>query len=103
MFTKTGKGKRRIYTPKYKAEVAKLCEQANQRPYTLAKDLGLTASAVRNWVSRVAVDRGKVRIGSVITAERGELRELRQALRGLRQARDILKRATSLFVKERTS
>ena len=100
MSTKTGKAKRRIYTPEYKAEVVKLCEQENQSPYKVAKDLGLTASAVRNWVTQAGVDQGKAGIGPLTTEEREELRVLRKEIRVLRQERDILKRATSFFVKE---
>jgi transposase len=100
MSTITGKTKRRIYTPEYKAEVVRLCEQESQSPYKVAKSLGLTASAVRNWVTQAAVDQGKAGVGPLTTAEREELRVLRKEIRVLRQERDILKRATSFFVKE---
>lgn len=100
MSTETRKAKRKKFTPEYKAEVVRLCQQENQSPYKVAKDLGLTASAVRNWVIQDAVDHGKGGIGQLSTAEREELRVLRKENRVLRQERDILKRATSFFVKE---
>ena len=94
------KSETRIYTPEYKAEVVKLYEQENQNPYKVAKDLGLTASAVRNWVTQAAVDQGKGGLGPLTSAKREELRVLRKEIRVLRQEWDILKKATSFFVKE---
>lgn len=103
MSTENRKTKRKIYTPEYKAEVVQLCKEANKSPYAVAKELGLTPSAVRNWVIQTEVDQGKGGVGLLTTAEREELRMLRKENRVLRQERDILKRATSFFVKECTS
>ena len=55
-----------------------------------ARDLGLTESALRNWVKRARADRTKGSTG-LTTAEREELARLRKENRMLQEERDILK------------
>ena len=66
----------------------------------LSRDLGLTESAVRNWVAQAEIDAGKGPPGALTTAERQELAQLRRDNRRLRMERDILKKATAFFAKE---
>lgn len=94
---------RRKFSREYKAEVVRLCQLPGKSAHIVANDLGLTESAVRNWVEQAKVDQGDGTSGVLTTAERDELSALRREVRTLRQERDILKRATALFAREATS
>jgi transposase len=95
--------KRRKFTSEYKAEVVRLCQQPGKTANGVAEELGLTPSAVMNWVKQASVDAGGGGSGALTTEERGELAALRREVRTLRQEREILKRATAFFAKEGTS
>lgn len=97
------KRKRRQFTDEYKAEVVRLCQQPGKTPNGVAKELGLTPSAVMGWVKQATVDAGGGGSGALTTAEREELAALRREVRTLRQEREILKKATAFFAKEGTS
>jgi transposase len=103
IMSKKRQGKRRKFTSEYKAEVVRLCQQPGSTPFAVARELGLTASAVTNWVRQATVDAGGGGSGPLTTAEREELAALRRENRVLRQEREILKRATAFFAKEGTS
>lgn len=87
--------RRRAFSESYKAEVVELCRSGGRSIGQVARDLDLTETAVRRWVSQAEVDHGE-RDG-LTTAEREELRQLRKENRVLREERDILKRATAFF------
>lgn len=95
--------KRRLFTPEYKAEVVKLCQQPGKTAHGIAAELGLTASAVSTWVTQAKVDAGAGGTGALTTAERDELSALRREVKTLRQEREILKRATAFFAREGSS
>lgn len=65
----------------------------------VARELDLTASALRQWVERSRADRTKGKTG-LTTAEREELARLRKELRIVQEERDILKKATAFFAKQ---
>ena len=94
--------KRRSFTAEYKAEVVGLVRDGGRSIGAVARDLGLTESAVRNWVSRSAADAGRGDGKVLTTAEREELSVLRRENRQLRMEREILKKATAFFAKEST-
>ncbi len=52
------KRKRRVFTDDYKAEVVRLCRQPGKTAHGVAKELGLTPSAVMGWVKQASVDAG---------------------------------------------
>ncbi len=66
---------------------------------SVARDMDLTETAVREWVRQAERDEG-VRNDGLTTAERAELTQLRKELRETREERDILKRAVSFFARE---
>jgi transposase len=66
----------------------------------VARDLGLTESALRIWVQQAKADRGEGKSGALMTAEREELSRLRKRVRELEVERDILKNAAAFFAKE---
>ena len=75
-----------------------LCRTSGQAIAAVARDLGLTETAVRRWVAQAEIDAGQ-RDG-LTTAEREELSRLRKEVRVLREERDVLKRATVFFAAE---
>ena len=92
--------KRLIFTPEYRAEVVRLCQQPGKTPHGVATELGLTPSAVSAWVAQSKADAGPGGVGALTSAEREELSALRREVKMLRQEREILKRATAFFARE---
>ena len=92
--------KRRKFTDEFKAETVRLVNEGPRSIAEVARDLDLTESAVRHWVSRADVDAG--RREGVTTPELDELRRLRAENRQLRMEREILKKATAFFAREST-
>ena len=89
---------RRSFTKEFKAEVVELVRQPGNTAASVARDLDLTETAVREWVRQVDVDEG--RRDGLTSAEQEELVRLRRENRVLRAERDILKRATAFFTRE---
>jgi transposase len=94
MSTKSERRKRRAFTKEYKAQVVGLVRDSGRGVGDVATELGLTVSAVRQWVKQAEVDEGRGPPGALTTAEREELTKLRREVRNLRAERDILKKAT---------
>jgi transposase len=89
---------RRSFTKEFKAEVVELVRQPANTAASVARDLDLTETAVRDWVKQADIDDG-TRDG-LTSSERAELAQLRKENRVLREERDILKRATAFFARE---
>ncbi len=92
--------KRRRFTAEFKAETVRLVEESGKPVSTIARDLDLTETSVRNWVSQARIDAGKGK-GELTTQERDELRRLRKENRVLKMEREILKKATAFVCHER--
>ena len=90
---------RRSYTDEFKAGAVALVLDEGKTVGQVARDLDLTASALRTWVERARADRTGGKTG-LTTEERHELSRLRKENRELRMERDILKKATAFFAKE---
>ena len=90
---------RRSFTPEFKAEVVELVRQDGNTVASVARDLDLTETAVREWVKQADLDDGR-RGDGLTSSEREELARLRREVRVLREERDILKRATAFFARE---
>ena len=91
---------RRNFTDDYKAGAVRLVLNEGKTVAAAARDLGLTESALRNWVEQARADRTQGRTG-LTTAEREELARLRKENRILQEEREILKKAAAFFAKER--
>jgi transposase len=90
---------RRQFTDEFRAQTVRLVLDEGKRVATVARDLGLTASSLRNWVDQARADRTKGKTG-LTTAEREELARLRKENRILQEERDILKKAAAFFAKQ---
>ena len=94
--------KRRKFTHEFKAEAVRLCEVGDRTVTQVARDLDLTETALREWVSRAAIDRGNDKSGALTNSEREELQQLRRENKRLQMEREILKKAAAFFAKENT-
>ena len=99
---KAGRDKRRerrSFTEEFKAGAVRLVLDEGKSISQVARDLDLTASALRLWVVHERADRTKGKTG-LTSEERAELSRLRKENRQLRMERDILKKAAAFFAKE---
>lgn len=64
----------------------------------IAKDLGISESCLRNWMSQADVNEGRKE--GLTTDERAELVRLRRELRVKDMEIEILKRASAYFARE---
>ena len=94
------KRERRSFTREYKAEVVDLIRKSGKSVGAVSRELGLTETAVRRWVTQAEIDSGEGPAGALTTAEREELAELRKRVKTLEMEREILKKATAFFAKE---
>jgi transposase len=90
---------RRSFTDEFKAGAVRLVLEEGKTVGQVARELDLTASALRTWVERSRAERTNGKTG-LTTAEREELARLRKECRTLRMERDILKKAAAFFAKE---
>ena len=92
--------KRRKFTPEFKLETVKLVGEGSRSVGQVARDLDLTESALRRWVTQHDIDAG-TREG-LNSVERDGLQRLRSENRQLKMERDILRKAAAFFAKEST-
>ena len=92
--------KRRKFTDEFKADAVKLVKSSDRGIPTVAAELDLTESALREWVQRADIDAGVGPAGALTTTEREELAGLRREVKRLRLEREILKAAATFFAKE---
>jgi transposase len=91
---------RRRFDDDFKAQAVRLVLEEGKSIPSVARDLDLTESNLRVWVTRAQADRTHGRTG-LTTAEREELARLRKENRILREEREILKKAAAFFATER--
>ncbi len=89
---------RRAFTDEFKARTVELVRTSGKSMAEVSRDLDLTETAVRRWVAQADIDAG--RRDGLTSAEREELTRLRRDNRVLREEREILKKAATLFAKE---
>lgn len=94
------KKKRRAFTPEQKAEAVKIVRTSGKSVGQVAREMGLTETALRNWVRQDEVDRERDPRGPLTTDERAELARLRKELKRVEMERDFLKKAAAFFARE---
>jgi transposase len=82
---------RRQFDDDFKAQAVRPVLDEGKTVGAVARDLDLTETALREWVTRARANRTNGRTG-LTTAEREELARLRKENRILREEREILKR-----------
>jgi transposase len=91
---------RRQFDDDFKAQAVRLVLDERKTVGSVARDLDLTETALREWVNRARADRTQGKTG-LTTAEREELARLRKENRILREEREILRKAAAFFANER--
>ena len=91
--------KRRVFTPEYKDEAARMVIELSRSIATVAREIGLNEQTLRNWVNAYreahAGDEPPLKI-----SERARLRELEKEVRELRLEKEFLGKAAAFFAKE---
>src|SRR3954451_14441987 len=90
---------RRQFDDDFKAQAVRLVLDEGKTVGSVARDLDLTETALREWVNRARADRSGGKTG-LTTTEREELARLRKENRILQEEREILKKATAFFAKQ---
>jgi transposase len=88
---------RRKFTDEFKAETVKLIRGSGRTVGSVARELSLTETAVRDWVKQAEASGSA---DTLSTDERAELRRLRKENQEFRMEKEILRKATAFFAKE---
>lgn len=86
------------YPTEFREQIVALA-RSGRTPTELAEEFEPSAQTIRNWIKQADLDEGR-RDDDLTTAERDELRRLRQENRRLQQERDILAKAAAWFAQE---
>ena len=98
----TGQRARRKHSKEFKANAVSLARRADIGFRRAAQDLGISESLLRKWDHQAeAQGQEAFRGHGVRTAQDAKIAALEREVRVLREERDILKKATEFFVKER--
>jgi len=89
---------RRKYSDEFKEEAVKLAQRSGVPMSQTAKELGINAEMLRNWVRQFGSGADGERRMS--PAEHSEMIRLRRELKRVTEERDILKKAVGIFTKE---
>ena len=82
---------RRNFTDEQKAEAVNIVKQSGKPVSQVAREMGLTESALRNWVKQSQIDAQPRLEGELTSAEQQELVRLRRELKRVTMERDFLK------------
>ena len=83
----------RAFPREFRDDVVAIARRREVSFEQIAKDFGISATTVQNWVSRAEVEDG-VKPG-LTSAEQAENRELRKRVRLLEQENEVLRRAAA--------
>ena len=87
------------YPEEFRGEAIRRALLGDKPLRQLAKDLGISDVALRNWIKQDKAERGE-RPGGLSGDEREELQRLRDENAKLRMEREILAKAAVFFAKE---
>jgi transposase len=87
------------YTKEFKQEAVRLVETSNKNKAEIARDLGISDSALSKWCKEFATHGDQAFPGKGHQTELEEkVKQLQREVDILRQERDILKKAVRIFV-----
>jgi transposase len=88
------------FPPGFRRDAVALVRSSGRPVRQLARELGMSAETLRNWVKQDRIDQGEAE--GLTSSEREELRRLRREVAELRLERDLLVKAAAFFAKETT-
>lgn len=92
--------KRKTYTREFKLEAIQLAETSDKSIAEIERDLGLGSGQIHHWKHQLANEGGDAFPGKGHLKPQDELiRQLQRENEILRQERDILKKAISVFAR----
>jgi transposase len=91
----------KVYPKEFKEEALRLVQTSGKPIAQIARELGISDSAIHNWRKELA-EQGKEAFPGKghQTALEEETRRLKREVERLQQERDILKKAVSIFSRE---
>ena len=92
----------RIYTEEFKQDAVRLVETSGRPKTQVARDLGISESALYRWIKVYGTDQAQAANtnGQSVKDLEVELKRLRRENEVLRQERDILKKAISIYSRD---
>ena len=90
--------KRRQFDRAFKVEAVRLVTEEGRPLAAVARDLDIGENVLRRWKQQLAKDQDLAFVGTGnLSPEQAELRRLQRENADLREERDILKKAISVF------
>lgn len=86
------------FPPEFKRRAVELTRESDKSVSQVARELGVSASGLRNWVAQADIDDG--RKPGLSSEDRAELAELRREKFRLETENEILRRAAAFFARE---
>jgi transposase len=91
----------KTYTREFKLEAVRLVRSSDKPMSQIARDLGVSDSALYHWCKQLADQGEQAFPGSGHqSAEQDEIRRLKRELEVTRQERDILKKVVSIYSRD---
>ena len=90
------------YTAEFKRDAVALVHSSGKTVTEVAREIGVSAEGLRNWVKQDQADRGRGPAGALTSDEKEELRRLRRENREQQQTIEVLKKAAAFFAREST-
>ena len=92
---------RRVHSPEFKREAAKLALQPGKTKVQVARELGIRINVLRHWIRQFEAGKWEATPGKTLKSEQQlEIERLRRQLKQAETERDILKKAVAYFAKE---
>ena len=86
------------FSEDFRREAVRLVRESDRPVKALALELGVSITTIRNWLR--SIPKEKTAPGRVLSLEE-QVRQLKKENERLREEREILKKATAFFAKER--
>jgi transposase-like protein len=86
------------FPPEFKRRAVQMARDSDKSVTAVARELGVSPSALRNWIGQADIDEG--RKPGLSSQDRSELAELRREKFRLQTENEILRRAAAFFARE---